>query len=86
MNPLWVVKAIYAEKAMAASMAEADSMVEACERKNNGKIVVYYHLDTGDDCCTSYRRSAISYRTWCHADSSYIGKRWLHNLYRSYPI
>jgi predicted dehydrogenase len=35
------VKAIYAEKAMAASMAEADSMVEACER--NG---VYFNLGT----------------------------------------
>jgi len=35
------IKAIYAEKAMAASMAEADAMVEACER--NG---VYFNLGT----------------------------------------
>ena len=35
------IKAIYGEKAMAASMAEADAMVEACER--NG---VYFNLGT----------------------------------------
>jgi predicted dehydrogenase len=35
------VKAIYAEKAMAASMAEADAMVEACEKHN-----VFFNMGT----------------------------------------